>query len=312
MATDMALKSWAKRVLDPAMVTLSNGVEQECLTFAKNNVGNYVGTPGNTIFDTDTMLAANQKQIEFLMPQDDQDYALLNPAATRSASNARKGLFQASDEIASQYRNGYIGQADGMTYLRNNLLPLHINGTATGSLTVTASPTEGASTINLTGTGTQTITQGTVLTFAGAFAVHPVTKQSLGYLQQFVVTANATASGGAYTGVQVYPSFSTAASGSTQTITALPASSAVTTIVTGAANQSTVQNLAFHKSAFRFVSAPLIMPDGVDFVAQETVDGMTVRVLRDYLPQTDKLILRVDILYGIAAVRPEWACRIGA
>jgi hypothetical protein len=46
--------------------------------------------------------------------------------------------------------------------------------------------------------------------------------------------------------------------------------------------------------------------------AQETYKGFTVRVVRDYDILTDKLIMRLDFLGGLAPVRPEWACRITA
>ena len=43
---------------------------------------------------------------------------------------------------------------------------------------------------------------------------------------------------------------------------------------------------------------------------QKTVDGMTIRVIRDYSVLTDKLILRLDFLGGICAKRPEWSARV--
>jgi hypothetical protein len=44
--------------------------------------------------------------------------------------------------------------------------------------------------------------------------------------------------------------------------------------------------------------------------SQETNNGVTVRVIQDYSVLTDKMIMRVDVLYAFAAVRPEWACRL--
>lgn len=311
IATDFGLKQWMKRVVDPAMTTLANGIEGEVLTTVKNATYNIVGTPGSTVFDTDTMMSATQKLDENLTPMDDNRFALLNPFANRSAVNARKGLFQASDEIASQYKNGYIGQADGFTYIRNSLLPIQLNGTASGAHTVTTTSVTGATTLAVTGTGTQTITAGTVFTVAGVFAVHPITKATMPNLQQFVVTANATAVAGAYT-LSVSPTIYGPTSGSLQNVSQLPTSTSAVTFLTGSASTSYVQNMTYHTSAVRFVSAPLVMPDGLDMAAQETADGITVRVIRDYLPLTDKMIMRLDVLYGVAVVRPEWITRVTA
>jgi hypothetical protein len=136
-----------------------------------------------------------------------------------------------------------------------------------------------------------------------------VTKVDLGYLQQFVVTADATADSSGYATLSISPAIYTSASNGLQNVTAFPADGdAITTV--GAASTAYVQNLAYHKSAFRCVSVPLIKPDGTDMAAQKTVDGFTLRVIRDYDILTDKLIMRLDFLGGIAAVRPEWAARI--
>ncbi|MCE7073685.1 hypothetical protein LZG74_25470 [Dyadobacter sp. CY327] len=309
IATDLGLKSWAKRILEPAMSGLAQGIEAEVLVDVKNSVFNTTGTPGSTLYDTDLMLSNREKLMKNLVPSDNELKALLESSAMRSAVNARKGLFQSSEEISKQYKRGYMGESDGYTFLENNLLPVHTRGTATGAITVTAQPAEGASTINLTGTGTQTLVVGDVFTIAGVFQVHPITKVVTNQLQQFVVRANNTAAAGAYTAVQVSPAFYSAASLSLQNINALPAATAAVTLV-GAASTGYTNNVTFHKSAFRFASVPLVKPDGLDMIAQETVDGITVRVIRDYLPLTDKMVMRLDVLYGFTAVRPEWATRI--
>jgi hypothetical protein len=306
----LALKDWAKRVLDPAISSIAQGVESTVLTRAKNATYNVAGTAASTVFDTDTVLAAGERLAFGLCPQDGENYLLLNPTANRSAVNARKGLFQSSAAIAEQYKKGYIGEADGFTFLRNAMLPTHTRGTQTGSFTVATTSLEGATTLALTGTSGGTLKAGDVFTIASVNAVHPITKANLGYLQQFVVTADNTASGTAYTGVAISPTIY-AGSGGLQNVSALPQSSAAVTII-GTASSSLVQNMAYHKSAFRFVSVPLMKPNGVHMVGQETVDGMTVRVWMDSAILTDRMIMRIDLLGGFVAQRPEWACRITA
>jgi len=67
-----------------------------------------------------------------------------------------------------------------------------------------------------------------------------------------------------------------------------------------------------HKSAFKMVTVPLYQPKGVDLVATQTVDGITVNLVRDFDVYTRKVITRLDVLYGFDPVRPEWACRVTA
>jgi len=312
LVTKIDVAMFADRILKPAMFQLGNKIEADVLTAVKNATYNSVGTAGSTTFDTDTMLAAREKLMLGLVPNDGEMYTLLNSTAMRSAVNARKGLLNSQSEIAKQYKNGYIMSADGFTYLENQLLPTHTAGTraATGATLTTTSVT-GATTVAITGTGTQTLTAGDVFTIANVFAVHPTTKATLPNLQQFVVTANNTASGGAYTGVQISPTIYGPTSGSLQNVSALPASGAAIVFV-GAASSAATQNVAFHKSAVRLASVPLYEPKGLDIVGQETVDNLTVRIIRDYVPLTDVDVFRADVLWGVSVVRPEWITRITA
>lgn len=310
IATELSLKSWAKRILEPAMSSMAQHVEKELLTRAVDATYNTVGSPGSSTYDTDMVLQAGQKIDENACPDYDNRFALLNPEANRLAVGARKGLFNAQDEVAKQYKNGAMGKADGFTFLRNNLLPLVLNGNDVAFEVSTTVSTEGATSVVVEGltTTTGTVKQGQVIKFAGVNAVDPITKEDLGYEQEFVVQSDATADGSGIATLSILPAIYTSASGSLQSVTAFPADGdAITTV--GSADGSYKQSLFYHKSAFRMVSVPLIKPDGTDLSAQETVDGYTVRVIRDYDVLTDKMIMRLDFLGGFAATRPEWSTR---
>lgn len=307
-ATDIQLKSTIKRIIEPAVSAIAQDVESRFLQLAVDATFNSVGTAGSTVFNTLTMLQANQRINEFVNPDMGNRYALLNPAATTSAVNDRKGLFQSSDRIKEQYEEGYMGYADGFTYLQNNLLPTHTNGNDVTGVAVKGGSQTGAALITdgyTTTTGT--VTKGQIFTIVGVFAVHPITKATQAFLQQFVITADGTADGSGDITLAISPSIIT--TGSTQTVSAGPADDAAMVFV-GAASSALVQNLAYGRDAFRCVSVPLIKPDGVDLVAQETVDGITIRIIRDYDVLLDRIVTRLDFLGGIAAVRPEWAVRI--
>ena len=58
-------------------------------------------------------------------------------------------------------------------------------------------------------------------------------------------------------------------------------------------------------------TADLIMPTkGVEESAREQFDGVAMRMLTAYVPGTDQLITRLDVLYGYLWVRPEWAVTV--
>lgn len=312
IATDMALKSWAKRILEPAVSSMAQYIETAYLDKAVDATYNVVGdADGTTVYDTDLALSANQKIDENGCALFDDRFFLTTPFGNRSAVNARKGLFQSSDEISKQYKMGYMGTADGFNFMRNNMLPTVTNGNDVTGAAIDGAVTTGSSTIHIDGitTGTGTVLKGSVFTIAGVYAVHPITKTTLSHLQQFVVTADVTASGVSDADVAISPTIYGSTSGSLQNVSALPADDAAIVFV-GAASAALRQSLAYHKSAFRMVSVPLVTPGGTDMAAQETKDGFTIRVIRDYDVLTDKLIMRLDFLGGLAATRPEWACRI--
>lgn len=310
LAHDMNLKSIVERVVKPAVSAIAQDVEQTFIASASDATYNHVGTPGSETFVPDTILSARALLNKNLTPIDGQRSLLLNSEATREAVDARKGLFQSSSEIDKQYRNGMIGRADGFDWYETELLNLHTNGNdVTGVAVDDASTATGASTIHLDGftANTGTIKKGQVFTIAGVNAVHPITKADMGYLKQFVCTADGTADANGDITVSISPTIYSGTS--RQNVSALAADDAAVVFV-GSASTGYNQNLAYHKGAFKIASAPLVMPVNAEFAAQETVDGITVAIVRDFDILTRKMITRFDFLGGFAAIRPEWACRI--
>ena len=312
MATEMDVEQSIKRVIEPAVSAIAQNVEQRMLQKATQATFNVVGTAGSTTFATDDILSARERMNKYLCPKDNKRFFLGDSTSMRKAVNERKGLFQSSSEIAKQYEQGYIGMADGFNWLENELLYNHTNGTdVTGVAVNDASTATAASTLAVDGltATTGTVTKGSVFTIANVYAVHPITKETLPFLQQFVVTALATADGSGEATLSISPTIYGSTSGSLQNVSALPADDAALTFV-GSASTAYTQSLAFHKQAFRMVSVPLVMPKSAEMAVQKTVDGITVAVIRDFDILTRKMITRLDFLGGLCADRPEWASRI--
>lgn len=313
LASSIQIKSLYERAIKPAVQAIAQGVEQTMLSRAVRATANSVGTAGSTVFDTDTILAGGAKMSEFLCPMGDR-FALLSPQAMRSATNARKGLFQSSEEISKQYKRGYVGQADGFDFMSNNLMPLITYGADVTGMAVEASVVtiaNGMSTLGVDGVATgATIKAGSVFTISGVNAVHPQTKADLGFLQQFVVTADVTETSGNSVTLAISPSIYYTTTDSRQNVTAAPVDETGAITFVGAASGSYKQDLLFHKDAFRMVSVPLVLPVNAEFAAQETYKGITVAIVRDFDVLKRRMITRVDFLGGFAATRPEWATRI--
>jgi hypothetical protein len=148
---------------------------------------------------------------------------------------------------------------------------------------------------------------GDVITFAGVFRVHPETKVSTGVLQQFVVTAN---SGTSATSLAISPAV--VATGATQNVSNTIADNSAVVKVAAGANELVNSSMVYHKDAFTFATADLVMPSGVDFAAREVMDGLSMRIVRQYAIATDTFPCRIDLLYGYKAIRPSLAARLHA
>jgi len=295
----LSLDDFSKRILEPAMAQLAASVESDAFNMVKD-VPNVVGASGSaTTFKN--VLEARKKLSDNLAPTAERRL-ILNTQDNVDLVDSLKGLFQDSSTISQQYKDGMVGKTAGFDAIyENTLIPNFTNGAGAGYL-VNGAAQSGASLIVDTGTGA--MPKGTVFTIANVFAVHPESRLSTGIPQQFVVTADYA--GGAGT-VSIYPSI--VASGALQTVNAVPADNAAITVYNTASDVTTT-SLAFHKDAFTFATADLVLPKGVDFAAREVYDGISIRVVRQYDVNSDSFPCRLDILYGYKSIRPQLACRI--
>lgn len=295
----MELDDFSKRIINPATSVLVSTLEYDYLAAVTPLVYNGVGTAGTTPNSMLMFGQARAKLNQNLAPKDDQRYVQINSDAMASMVNAYSALFHDQMEIKKQYRDGFISRNSGLDWYENERIWSLTTGSDHTTVTVNdASIADGDTAITIAGAN---LTAGTIFTFADVYAVHPETKQNLGYLAQFTVTADCT------TELTFTPAIY--ASGANQNVTALPANSAALTMV-GSASTTYEQHLVYHKDAFAFVTADLEMPQGVHFASRQNMDGLSIRVVRQYDINNDNIPARLDILHGYQAIRPEWACRI--
>ncbi len=304
----LSLDDFASRILEPAMSVLAANIEADALAMYKDVYNVY--DQDATAFALSSMLGGRKILNDNLAPMDSNRTALLTTDAAVKFMTDTKGLFQDSAQIAKQYRDGVIGKTAGFDVYENTLLVPHTTGTSPKTTTYTvngAITTNGTAAVTVA-TGTATFVIGDVFTVAGCFRVHPETKVSTGVLQQFVVTA-------AYAGGAGSLAFAPAVytSGARQNVTSggMPTGNAIVKIGAGASETMT-NNLLFHRDAFAFATADLLMPEGVDWSAREVFDGISLRIVRQYAISTDTFPCRIDVLYGYKTVRPQLAVRLHA
>ena len=305
----LQLDDFAERVLKPRISQLAASIDADVANAFKS-IGNSVGTPGTTPATSLVLLQAQQKLNEnaaVMTPR----YATVNPAANAGLVEGMKGLFNPTDTISKQFKAGMMGTGV-LGYDEINMsqsIKQFTTGSRTGTITVDGTmSTQGSTKITLNGTTGNTLAVGDVFTIANVYAVNPQTRESTGSLQQFVVTKANTAAASKFTDVEIFPAIYTS-SQALATVDSFPQNLAAVTFV-GAASSQYPQNLVYHKDAITFATADLLLPQGVDMAARAVHNGISLRVVRQYDINNDRLPCRIDVLYGYSVIRPQMACRL--
>jgi hypothetical protein len=308
----------SERVIKPAMVQLANQIDRDVHLLYKQ-VWNWVGTPGQTV-NSFADFAKGPERLDMLGVPVDGRAAVLSPADHWAMLGSQTALYM-QDVAKSAYRKGSLGMIGGVdTYMSQNV-QTHTTGTRDDttpltrgtSNTTTYATVKDTNVITLSTDGwdaSVTILIGDVFTIADVYAVNPVTKATLPYLQQFTVvtadvTANATTS--SETTVIVSPAIIT--SGAFQTVSAAPGNDKAI-VNFGAASTGYPMNLVFHKNAFSLVMVPMEKPPGAVDVSRRSYKGYSVRVIPYYDGTNDVSNWRLDVLYGTKAIDPRLATRL--
>lgn len=293
------ITDFKERILRPAMQTLSSVVEADLIAKGVLGVPNQVSMTLAGANPSQALALARAKMNRYLTPAGDRS-TVLSSDANVALSGEVSRLYNPTQVSSKAYLQGYVASAFGSDLYEHQSIPVFNNGTATG-LTVSAASQTGKS-ITMTATGTGTVTKGTILTIAGVNAVHPLTGQDLGVLQEFVVTADVTVTTG--TPVKIFPAINSVAPN--KTTSASPANAAAVTIK----SVNGFQNLEFHKDAFTAAFAPLPVLASCEGYTARLPSGISVRVMTFGDGNADIERTRIDILYGFQIVRPLHACRI--
>ena len=306
----MQLDDFAERVLKPRISQLASSIDADVAN-AYLGIGNSVGTPGTTPSTSLVLLQAQQKLNENAAVMSPR-YATVNPAANAGLVEGLKGLFNPTDTISRQFKNGMMGT--GVLGFDEINMSQSIKQFTTGSRTATGGTlsasvsAQGATTIAITGAGNGgTVKIGDVFTVAGCYAVNPQTRESTGSLFQFVATANVTLGSSGEGNITVAPIYTS--TNALATVDSFPASGAAVVFV-GAASTGYAQNLVYHKDAITFATADLLLPQGVDMAARAVHNGISLRVVRQYDINNDRMPCRIDVLYGYNTIRPQMAVRL--
>lgn len=302
-ATDPRRVDYRNRVLKPQLSTLCAAIEADLLLQAVQATPNLVGTPGTTPTAFKTFGQARAKMQKYLAPASPR-VSMISTDTNLELVDATKALFNPDADIAKQFREAYIGRAAQADWFECVNLPNITNGNDVTGVAVSGASQSGSSLLVSGVANGSTFKKGQVFTIAGVYAAHPLTGTAYGDLQQFVVTADTTATTTTVT-LPIYPAITAAMPN--KTVSATPADTAALTFV-GSASTAYAQNLMFQRDAFTAAFVPPPIVAGTEgYVLRDNGISLAVQTGGSITALTSTT--RVDVMYGFAAVRPLHACR---
>lgn len=306
----MSIDNYAEIIMAPMINNLAGKVAYTIMQGSEGGVCNFVSNTdnaGNIISPTsEQYLQANA--ILDNQSADGMTRRVVNdPVTDARMVNSLQGLLNPTPEISQQFRSGNMKSGLGYErWFRDQTVIKHTSGTyVSASNTVSGASQTGSSII--TAAFATTLKKGDIISFEGVNEVNRVFKADQGTLRQFVVLADVAIND---TAVTIYPALIPAAANGDdvqyQTVTDSPANGALIYMATKA-SEVYRKSLAYAQKAVTMATADLVMPKkAVEECARAEYDGISLRTLTDYLPGTDQLATRIDVLFGYRYIRPEW------
>lgn len=304
----MSIDDYSEIIMAPMINNLAGKVASTVMLASEGGVCNFVSNvdgAGNIISPTSEQFLQANAVLDDNSADGMTRRVVNDPTTDARTTVSLQGLLNPATEISAQFRTGMMKSGLGYErWFRDQTVIKHTSGTFSAGTVVGADQTGTSLTVNTTGT----FTVGDIITIAGVNGVNRVTKQDQGTLRQFVVTA---AYGGGAGNISIYPALTPQSGGADvqyQTVVSSPANGAVITMASKS-GEVYRKSIAYAQKAITMATADLVLPrKAVEEAARAQYDGISMRVLTDYLPNSDQLATRVDVLFGQRYIRPEWCC----
>ncbi len=309
----MAIDDYSEIILAPMINALAGKVAQVVMEGSEGGVCNFVSNVdanGNIIrIDSEQFLDANAV-LDNQSSDPDNRRAVLDPVSDAKTTKSLQGLLNPTPEISQQFRSGKMKSGLGFEkWFRDQTVIKHVSGTYDSTAPTTVNGADQTGQTIDTNALNGSFKKGDIITFEGVNEVNRVTKQNYQTLRQFVILEDVAANA---TEISIYPALTPAAADGSdvqyQTVDLSPANGADILMVTKS-GEIYRKNLAYVQKAITLATADLVMPTkAVEECARANYDGIAMRILTDYLPNSDQLATRVDVLFGFLYIRPEWLC----
>ena len=306
------LVNFQKLHLEPAMAQLVSYIDGQVLQAATQDTYNLVGTANTPISSLTYTGLARARLNQYLAPKDNRNIMIDSVTMSEIIPN-QAAYFAPQKDVSERYREGFIARTAMADFYENERVWNMANAADVSSWISTYTIVEGDVDITVSSLTAAPVT-GQVFTIAGVYACHPETKAAYTHLQQFVIES-VGAGAGSNSSLTFQPAIRL--TGARKNVARsngddLIVSSLTSALVTFAGGPSSTyaQPLMYHRDAYTFATCPLPLMDDAIRCVVKTYDGISLRVWEASDIRNDEKLTRIDILWGSAALRPQWACRL--
>lgn len=317
---NLSMTDLRERVIKPAARQIANQIDIDLAALAKK-VPNWVGTPASPVDSFSDFAKATERLTEMGCPFDNLK-AVLAPADFYGLKGSQTNLNSAMHIAEKAYRTGDIIDVDGVEIMRSQNVASLTCGSrenATVAETLVATTASYAThkdaayyELDLASAGvSKTIAAGDTFSIANCYDVNPVTKARLAHLKQFTVVEAVTTESDETVTVKIWPiPYGDNTHGQQNCDMNGEDLDGNTVTWFGTAGTVYRQNLVFNKNAFALVIVPLVEPVAAVGVKTATHKGTSIRVWPGAEQNTNVEKWRMDVLYGVACINPNLACRL--
>lgn len=287
----LELNDFSKQILQGVAVAWAERLDQFVFE-AYKDIYNFIGSAGSPADTLAKVTDIDRIMNQLRIPMRDRA-AFVDPLA--KAKLMQIEAFHRADargDGGSALARARMGTLMNLDWYMAQNVKRHTAGTqaATAGMTVNGTVSKGGTSVVIAGAqNNATFKKGDLFTIAGVTLDTDTTT-----LAMFVVTADATASGGGAVTLSFYP--------------ALPMDATSGVAVTGVASHSV--GIAFVKQAIALAVVPLEKPMGTDKATTMSSEGFGVRVVQGYDTKTKKDTISFDALAGIKVIDPRLAVRL--
>lgn len=307
----LRIEDFSRIFIQPAIQNIVSKMEQDISASAEQSLNFYTGTAGTPINSFTAVDTAGAKLLEQGVNIASDAYLAMT---VRDGSSLKGALLNNFTPVFNEdiVRQSAIGHLSYFDIYQSQNIKKHIAGagprlTPGDTLTVNGAVASG-STIILAGASagvTDYFVAGDLISIAGVQSVNPITRAATGQNMQFVITANATSTGGGAVTISVSPSIVSSSASPLQNVSnAVPTAAAVT--VVGTYNV----NVAYPSRGLDIVCPPLYklqVPYASVAVDPETGLSLAVTQTGDILGYQN--FMRLDVLCGFAW-HPQYAVKL--